>query len=282
MNFKLCHRAILLCAVCLSLLALSACTNGGSDDDQNDGGGDGPNQPTLSENACSSLGLGTRIISGTECSENNSPVMELTITLPDGRLGTCSGTLITSRYVLTAAHCFFERPVRTVASASGVSVDAESIAVHPDVRVDESQLSVFNDVALVRLASPVTLPTLPILGSRSAVVGDVISIFGYGQTENQSSGTDTVGRLRSGEMSISGVNSNFIDARYDGEGSNTCSGDSGGPALVNVNGRQAIAGVLSSGSFVNCDVGDTSRFSNLQSASIFNFITSVVRDVEIL
>lgn len=264
---------LLITLTCL----ISSCTKGGSDDnDSTDNGG------SLSRNTCSALGLNTRIITGTECSENNSPVVEITLVLPDSRVGTCSGTMIASDWVLTAAHCFFDSPIQATVSAAGVSVVASSVIIHPNVSANEEQKAVFNDLALLKLSSPVNLPTLPIVGSRAPVAGELINIYGYGVTENQNESNNTTGVLRSGQMKISDVSSNFVDALYDGNGSNTCSGDSGGPALLDLNGKLGIAAVLSSGDVINCTPGDTSRFSNIQATSNFSFITKNVPNVRVI
>jgi secreted trypsin-like serine protease len=256
----------------LSLLLLSAllvsCTDSGGGSDN--GGGSSDNG--LSTNACSSLNLGTRIVNGTECSENNSPVVELQLLLPDGREGTCTGNMISSQDVLTAAHCFFDRPIRVTVNVAGLREEASRVISHPNVTIDESTGFVENDVAIVKLAVPFNLPSLPILVSRAPVSGEEIQIFGYGVTEDQTSSNNTTGVLRSGEMKISKVNSSFVEADFNGQGSNTCSGDSGGPALLKVNTQIAIIGLLSTGDILECTRGDTSRFTNTQKQSVIDFI----------
>ena len=261
------------------LCSLSSCRDSGGGDDNP---GSDPVDNTISRNTCGLIGLGTRIITGTECTETNSPVVEVALGFSDGRSGVCSGTMIASQWVLTAAHCFFENPSSVFVSAGGVSVQGVSAIVHPDVRIDDQNQAVFNDLALIKLANPVNLPTLPLVGSKAPVSGDLIDIYGYGLSEDQSSTNNTVGTLRSGQMRVSEVSANFVDAIYDGEGSNTCSGDSGGPALLDVNGQIGLVAVVSSGSVVNCSKGDTSRFTNIQQSSNFNFITQNVPNVKVL
>jgi secreted trypsin-like serine protease len=79
-------------------------------------------------------------------------------------------------------------------------------------------------------------------------------------------------------MTIAGVDAGKIYAYFDASSSNTCSGDSGGPMLLQVGGQQAIVGTTSYGSSVNCAVGELSGFSNLQSPSTQSFIRSVAPD----
>src|SRR5439155_23083078 len=69
------------------------------------GGGGGTKGPK--SDACSSLGLGriARFVDGTVCTGlANSPVVRV-ITAVSGELGLCTGTMITSQIVLTAAYC---------------------------------------------------------------------------------------------------------------------------------------------------------------------------------
>ena len=102
-----------------------------------------------------------------------------------------------------------------------------------------------------------------------------MSIFGYGAV---SGGAEIDGKLRAGAMTIGGVDANKIYAYFDAGSSNTCSGDSGGPMLLQVGGQQTIVGTTSYGSSLNCAVGELSGFTNLQAPSTQSFIRSVAPD----
>ena len=95
-------------------------------------------------------------------------------------------------------------------------------------------------------------------------------IAGYGVDEN-----DRSGRFQAGTMTVSGVRDRFIDTEFNGEGSNTCSGDSGGPFLVHTGSEWALAGVTSGGDTVDCLSGN-SDFARLRNSEAMSHIFDLV------
>lgn len=246
------------------------------------GSSDSDSSADLDSDACGEIGLSARIINGTACSESGSPVVRIAILNSDGTESLCTGTMLTSDDVLTAAHCFLEEVLAASVEVSGQRVFASQVVVHPGVSANNEVLALFNDAAILKLQSPLQTRTLPLLGSRSLSVGNKISIYGYGLDEN-----DTPNILRSGEMKVSDVSPNHIFAEFNGDGSNTCSGDSGGPAVytfTNEDGNSvaAIGGIVSSGNIPTCEKGDLSLFANSQSKSILDFILQVVPDAGVV
>jgi len=239
------------------------------------GGGGSSSSVDLSENACDALGL--KIFSGSQCSpQAASPVVSITATLIDGRKALCSGSLISPENILTAGHCLPEKGalVDTIeVSIGGQSIAADGFAVHPGYQEDNERGVIFSDVAVVHFNATINIQPLPLILSRDASSGDIIDIFGYGIDES-----GNVGTLRSGQMLLSDTTPSHLFAEFGDEGSNTCLGDSGGPALETLaNGQIGIIGVTSTGDPDNlCARGDLSVFANLQEQSIISFLSTVV------
>lgn len=246
------------------------------------GGGGGSDSSSVSTNACSVLGLNTKIINGTQCGESPSAAVVRVITLSQDRKtsGLCTGTALSSSTVLTAAHCFSEPTSLVVVEINNVDYRVSKISVHPNYkagRLSDGELAGFNDVAILHVNLPAAVATLPLLESRPVKSGDVMSIFGFGLDAANNAGV-----FRSGQTEVSRVFETHILSEFSGKGSNTCKGDSGGPAVITENGRPALVGVTSTGSATECGGDDLSLYVNLQDSEVLNFISQEVPNVQVL
>jgi secreted trypsin-like serine protease len=246
-------------------------------------GSDGGSAESIDQ--CGALGLKAatatpKIANGTDCTDlNKSAVVMVIINFANGSAGACTGTMITPTKVLTAAHCMenaVNADVLLGVSANKLAyITSNGWQIHPNF-TRSANGALGSDVAVVNVPVPLPLPTVPILSSTAPQIGQKGVIFGYGTTGT----ADDYGQLRSGVMKIDAVDASRIFANYEGSTSNVCSGDSGGPLLVQVGGQLTIGGTTSYGDSASCAVGERSVFMNLQSPSIQSFLRSAAPDAK--
>lgn len=179
----------------------------------------------------------------------------------------CTGTLIRTDWVLTAAHCLEDAtPSRTLFfvgsdatdPASGAFYEVLAFTVHPGY----NHRTLANDIALIRLQSPVDGVTpIPFnVEDLSPYQGRQLQQVGFGAIEGvQESGG---GVKRTHLLSLTKLGDNWFDSAYNG--ASTCFGDSGGPTLMTIGGTWSIVGVISAGAACDepgcdpCKVASTS------------------------
>uniref|UniRef100_A0A3B3VGC0 Duodenase-1-like n=2 Tax=Poecilia latipinna TaxID=48699 RepID=A0A3B3VGC0_9TELE len=209
---------------------------------------------------------GSDIIHGERASQNS---MQYMVSLQN-KTGhhVCGGFLVSEDFVVTAAHCAKEVPVRVVLGTHKLSkknmnpVNIEYFCKYPTYK----NVGLGNDIMLLKLSGKAPLnnrvKTIPLPTSSNANLkdGQICSVAGWGKT-----GTNhfTVDDLRVVNVSIlnpqlcrekwgAGFPSNVICAGGYDTDKGFCQGDSGGPLVCN---RVAV-GVVSFNNRTNCDYPD--------------------------
>ncbi|XP_059480356.1 proclotting enzyme-like [Neocloeon triangulifer] len=189
----------------------------------------------------------------------------------------CGGSLIDSTHILSAAHCIAHMTSwdvsRLTVRLGEYNIKSNTETKHVEKKVKRlvrhrgfDSRTLYNDIAILTLDSPVTFTSMirPIClptGS-DAYDGKKATVVGWGslresgpqpsilQEVNIPIWTNTECRTKYGNAAPGGIVEHFICA---GEaGRDSCSGDSGGPLMVN-NGRWTQVGVVSWG--IGCGKG---------------------------
>ncbi len=175
----------------------------------------------------------------------------------------CTGTLISRDVILTAAHCASGYRPRDFTVYFGQSMNSAQVRSVSEVRVHPGWDSyrLVNDIAMLRLASAPPAGVKPIpylpksLGLKQSELPKRLEFIGFGEDEYRRVGqrltvwndVDWICTNPSGCVVGSGYGASPNTICSDQSPGGPCHGDSGGPALLERNGRVYVAGITSYG-----------------------------------
>ncbi|WP_394844179.1 trypsin-like serine protease [Pendulispora brunnea] len=198
------------------------------------------------------------IIGGTADEGDPAVVMLVSYPADESTYYTCTAEVISPTVLLTAAHCVdtpnhtghtfgvFLEPDATPYKSSVKTLKPHLKAVrevHAHPQYDPNGAGYPADVGVAILSEPVSITPLPINRTAldSSIVGKSSRIIGYGQTV---SGTFNVKKYQA-TTSVNKLENDGHTVVVGDSTRRTCLGDSGGPALVTLNGVETIIGTNS-------------------------------------
>nr|WP_239158324.1 trypsin-like serine protease [Streptomyces sp. SID13726] len=149
----------------------------------------------------------------------------------------CSGALVASDWIVTAASCFAADPEVPTVAAGKPALKATATVAGKTSAVVQLVPRTGRDLVLARLARPVTGVTPVAVAATAPVAGDSLRAVGYGRTATDwltataHTTTFAVGAVGADALTLTG---------QDGA---LCQGDTGGPLLRETNGTTELVGV---------------------------------------
>uniref|UniRef100_A0A3P8VR06 Vitamin K-dependent protein C n=1 Tax=Cynoglossus semilaevis TaxID=244447 RepID=A0A3P8VR06_CYNSE len=157
--------------------------------------------------------------------------------------GFCGGTLVSDRWVVSAAHCFEDL-------ADYVTIGIQKVFIHPHFH----SFTFDSDIALILLAEPVSKgPTaipacLPDNHLSKYLLRDTWGVAsGWGRTRYLGRSSRFLRKVHMSTHVLQVITDNMFCAGFLDQPKDACSGDSGGPFVVNYRDTWFLTGVISWG-----------------------------------
>ena len=236
----------------------------------------------------------TRIVGGTTTGVNEYPMMA---GLVDSQAPVvfCGATIIATKYVLTAAHCFNNKNPQQLGVlvgdhdlTTGTDTNAtvlhrvSQVQIHPNYvqKLNLNDIAVVKTVGDIKFSNQVGPACLPFQHSADSFGGSIVTALGWGLTANDESTSDTLQKVRLNVLTNLQCSKFYSDVSNDQlctytEGKDSCQMDSGGPVLwENPTTRLIVlTGIISYG-----DVCGVSAGVNIRVGAFVDWVTSVTAD----
>lgn len=200
--------------------------------------------------------VGTRVVNGKAAPPSSFPYLAFVFFREGSDGEACSGTVVSSSLVLTAAHCVLDERTGIPRSAAGFrvitgTVDWESgervvstvsaVSIDPEYTPSGEHAN-WADAALLRLSQPIAAPPVKLATTEAWAAGTNALFAGWGKLEPSQSGPST--SLRYSGTTIQPAS--YCDSQamhFDPAGqlcvldtdppyASACHGDSGGPLVI--------------------------------------------------
>jgi secreted trypsin-like serine protease len=210
---------------------------------------------TLVPAAADATTASTSVVDGEPAARGSFPYLAFVVAGEGSSAEACSGTVVASNVVLTAAHCVVDEEHGVILPPSGFKVitgsvewgspqrvvsAVSSIAVFPEYAWT-GEYSHWGDAALLQLARPIAAPAVRLASAEAWAAGSAALIAGWGKTAASQPGAAPL--LHYGETWVQPSPFCEGDANHfhaegqlcvldPGHARSACNGDSGGPLLV--------------------------------------------------
>ncbi|OMJ09020.1 Tryptase [Smittium culicis] len=232
-----------------------------------------------------------QIINGTPATKTEYPfISQIYQTTDNGNNFSfiCTASLISSQYIITAAHCVYNNNVLKPESQLYFNIGKQNLAVSADIPSFYKATNIYvnqyltrpqQDIAIVKLdrAVPATVATPAKIYPYKITTSLPIEVAGFGVTNvanNQVSSKLMKTSITVSESSKCSVYSTSWKLNSGPEvcvitasGNDSCQGDSGGPMVTKINGVNTLVGVTSRGqsmtpgSNVNCGANNIAYYT---------------------